>query len=158
MNQAEKDIKFMAAAIQEAKSALKSKDIPVGAVLVYNDKIIARSKNEVELQNDSTAHAELLSIKQAVNTLNYKHLHDCTLYITLEPCPMCAGAIVLARIPRIVYGTDDPKTGAVSSLFSITNDSRLNHRCEIVDGVLKDECSELLKNFFKNLRESKKND
>ena len=115
MNQAELDIKFMKAALDQARLAIETGDIPIGAVIVHEGQIIAEAKNEVELRNDSIAHAELIVIKKAINILNYKHLLDCTLYITLEPCSMCAGSIVLARIPRIVYGADDLKTGAVKS-------------------------------------------
>jgi len=143
---------FMKFAILESKKSLKSGDVPVGAIIVKDNKIISRAHNQIEKKGDSTAHAELLAIQKAIKKLGYKHLLDCTLYVTLEPCAMCAGAIVLARIPRVVFGATDPKTGACGSLYNIVNDKRLNHRCEVISGVLEDECSKLLKDFFKKLR------
>ena len=139
-------------ALSEAKKSLISADVPVGAIIVKDNKIISRAHNQIEQKGDSTAHAELLAIQKAIKKIGYKHLLDCTLYVTLEPCSMCAGAIVLARIPRVVYGATDPKTGACGSLYNIINDNRLNHRCEVISGVLEDECSKLLKDFFKKLR------
>lgn len=150
------DILFMFEAIAEAKKALASADVPIGAVIVQDGIIIGRGYNQTELLGDSTAHAELLAIKQAIKHSGYKHLLDSTIYVTLEPCAMCAGAIVLARIGRVVFGASDPKAGACKSLFSICSDERLNHRCEVVSGVLEKECATLLKDFFAELRNTKK--
>lgn len=146
---------FMNLALKEAKKSLVFHDVPVGAVIVSDGRIIGRGYNKVEKKSSSLKHAELIAIEAAIKSLKYKHLLDCTLYVTLEPCPMCAGAAVLARIKRIVYGAEDPKSGACRSLFSITEDARLNHQIEIIPGVLKHECSQLLKDFFKELRSEK---
>ena len=152
MNSDQIDIHFMKLAIAEAQKSLDTEDVPIGAVIVRNGEIIAADHNRVEETGDSTAHAELLAIKKAIAVSDYKHLIDCTMYITLEPCSMCSGAVVLARIPRLVIGADDPKAGASGSLYEITSDPRLNHRCEITRGVLQEECSKMLKDFFKKLR------
>lgn len=154
--QTKTDIKYMKEAIAEAKKATANGDAPIGAVIVRDGEIVGRGYNRVEESNDSTAHAELIAIKEAIAHTGYKHLLDCALYVTLEPCSMCSGAIVLARIPRIVYGAEDPKAGASGSLYTITEDARLNHRCEVSSGVLREECSEMLKSFFRDLREKKK--
>lgn len=146
------DIKYMKDALSEAKKSLLSEDVPIGAVIVCEDKIISRAYNQVEKKNDSTAHAEIIAIKRAVKKNGYKHLLNCTIYTTLEPCAMCAGAIVLARIKRLVFASFEPKSGASSSLFNITNDKRLNHRCQVTSGVLDLESSTLLKSFFKEIR------
>jgi tRNA(adenine34) deaminase len=151
------DEQYMRIALSEASKALNWGDVPIGAVIVKDNRIISKAYNQVERKLSPLSHAELLAINKAIKKTGYKYLLDCTLYVTLEPCPMCAGAIVLSRIPRLVYSADDPKAGACSSLFSITSDKRLNHRCEVVYGVLKDESSRLLKTFFKGLREHKKN-
>lgn len=146
------DIDFMKVAIDEARKSLDSDDVPIGAVIVRNGEVIAAEHNRVEETGDSTAHAELLAIKKAIGLSDYKHLIDCKMYVTLEPCSMCSGAIVLARIPRLFFGADDPKAGASGSLYEITSDPRLNHRCEITRGLMQKECSEMLKFFFKKLR------
>ena len=131
--------------------------MPVGAIVVTNKgEIIARAHNLREFNQCATAHAEILAIKNACAHLSQWRLSDCTLYVTLEPCFMCAGAIVLARMPTVVYGASDPKTGAVKSLGNVLNDSRLNHKCEIISGICENESSLLLKNFFKNQRKKLK--
>lgn len=152
----ERDEKFMRAAIQAASASPETGDVPVGAIIVYKDEIIASACNIVEKENDSFAHAEILVMKEAMKALGARRLPECELFVTLEPCSMCAGAIVLARPTRLVIGATDPKTGACLSLYNITTDPRLNHRCEIKSGVLEQECSEQIKNFFKELRAKKK--
>jgi tRNA(adenine34) deaminase len=147
---------FMRAALKEAHKALMSSDVPVGAVIIKDGKIIARSYNKVEKRADSISHAEINTIQSAMMKLDYKHLLDSTLYVTLEPCIMCAGAIVLARVKRLVFGAYDPKAGAVKSLYNICEDSRLNHRLEVIGGVLAEESSALLKSFFRKLRDNGK--
>jgi tRNA(adenine34) deaminase len=146
---------FMQEALTEATKSLEYEDVPVGDVIVYNGNIIGRGFNQVERLNDSLAHAEIFAIREAIYNIDYKHLIDCSMYVTLEPCAMCSGAIVLARIKNLYIGADDPKTGASGTLYSITEDSRLNHRCYVTRGVLKDDCSALLKEFFKKLRNKK---
>ena len=147
---------FMKAALEEAEQAFEEDEVPVGAVIMHEaeheGRIIARARNQRELLQDPTAHAEMVAITQAASTLGSWRLENCTLYVTLEPCPMCAGAILQARIPRVVYGATDPKAGAVQSLYQLLNDSRLNHRCEIVPGVLADECGAILTRFFQKQR------
>jgi tRNA(adenine34) deaminase len=142
------DKHFMHAAIEAAKIAEENGDVPIGAVIVHNNQIIAKAYNQREQLQDPTAHAEIIALTQAAAALENWHLNGCTMYVTLEPCPMCAGALVLARIDRLVYGCDDPKTGAVKSLYTIVQDSRLNHRLEVTSGVLADECSQILQKFF----------
>ena len=145
----------MRVALREASLALKKKEVPVGAVVVYKDKIIGRGHNQTESLNDPTAHAEILAIGAAANYLNSWRLSDAVLYVTLEPCAMCAGALVLARIKRLVFGAFDPKAGTCGSLYNLVQDKRLNHQVEIVTEVLKEDCSALLQTFFKGLREVK---
>jgi tRNA(adenine34) deaminase len=147
--------KWMRAALQEARIALKKKEVPVGAVVVYQGKIIGRGHNQTDSLNDPTAHAEILAIGAASNYLNSWRLSDADLYVTLEPCPMCAGAIVLSRIKRLTFGAYDPKNGACGSLYNLVQDKRFNHQVELASEVLQDECSELLQAFFKELREGK---
>jgi tRNA(adenine34) deaminase len=146
---------YMKEALIEAEKALKYNDVPTGAVIVCNGNIIGRGYNKVEKKQNSTAHAEMIAIKNALKSIDYKHLNECSLYVTLEPCPMCAGAIVLSRLKRLVYGAKDPKSGASGTIYSITDDSRLNHRCVVVDGVMEKECSDILKQFFIQLRKTK---
>jgi len=146
------DKRYMREAIREGKKALKSGDVPVGAAVVHEGHIIGRGHNQVELLKDPTAHAEMIAITSATGTLNEKWLREATLYVTVEPCSMCAGASVLARLKRIVYGVQDIKTGAHSSLFNLLNDPRLNHKIEVVPGVLKEECAALMIDFFEQLR------
>jgi len=147
------DEKWMRVALQEANLALKKKEVPVGAVVVYQDKIIGRGHNQTETLNDPTAHAEILAIGAAANYLNSWRLSEAVLYVTLEPCAMCAGAIVLSRIKRLVFGAFDPKAGACGSLYNLVQDARLNHQVEVVPEILKEDCSALLQTFFKELRE-----
>jgi tRNA(adenine34) deaminase len=142
----------MRAALQEARAADEEDEVPVGAVIVHEGRIIASARNQRDKLNDPTAHAEILALTQASEALGSWRLLDCTLYVTLEPCPMCAGAIVQARIPRVVYGATDPKAGACHTLFTITSDPRLNHQCQVVGGVLAEECREALRRFFARQR------
>jgi tRNA(adenine34) deaminase len=132
----------------EDLAAAAEDEVPVGAVIFRDGKILAQAHNGREQLRDPTAHAEMLAITQAASSLADWRLEGCTLYVTLEPCPMCAGAIVLARIPRVVFGATDPKAGAVRSLYRLLDDPRLNHRCEIVEGVMAQECGALLTEFF----------
>lgn len=142
----------MQEAIKQAKRALENDEVPVGAVITYQKNIIARSWNQVEILKDPTAHAEMIAITQATNFLSQKWLQDCCLYVTLEPCSMCAGAIVLARLRRLCFGTLDPKAGACGSILNITQNQNLNHQLEITRGVLADVCAQLLTDFFENKR------
>jgi len=146
------DKEYMQIAIDVAKIAEENGDVPIGAVIVYQDQIIGKAYNQREQLKDPTAHAEIIALTQAAAFLESWRLNDCTIYVTLEPCPMCAGALVLARMKRLVYGCDDPKTGAVKSLYNIVHDQRLNHRLEVTSGVLAAECSELLQEFFQKRR------
>ena len=148
--------KYMKQALAEARKALPNGDVPIGAVVVYKNNIIGRAYNQVELLGDPTAHAEMIAITSATATIGQKWLRDATLYVTVEPCSMCAGACVLARLKRVVYGVQDIKTGAHSSLFNLLNDPRLNHRVEVIPGVAKEECAALMVEFFEKLREEEK--
>ncbi len=142
------DEHFMREALKLAEKAFSENEVPIGAVIVKNESIIARGYNQRETLNDPTAHAEMIAITSAASAVGDWRLNDCTLYVTLEPCVMCAGAIVLARIGRIVYGADDPKAGAVRSLYNILEDTRLNHQPAITFGLLADKSAELLREFF----------
>jgi tRNA(adenine34) deaminase len=146
------DQRHMSLAIDQAKIAEENGDVPIGAVIVHKNQIIAKAYNQREQLQDPTAHAEIIALTQAAAALENWHLNGCTMYVTLEPCPMCAGALVLSRMDRLVYGCDDPKTGAVKSLYSIVTDERLNHRLEVVGGVLADECTKQLQDFFQKRR------
>ena len=146
------DEHFMRAAIEAAKVAEENGDVPIGAVIVHNNQIIAKAYNQKEQLQDPTAHAEIIALTQAAVAMETWRLNGCTMYVTLEPCPMCAGALVLARIDRLVYGCDDPKTGAVKSLYTIVQDNRLNHQVEVTCGILADECSQILQEFFEKRR------
>lgn len=147
--------RFMIEALAEAQKAFDIGDVPVGAVIVKDDVIIGRGHNQREFLNDPTAHAEILAIKQAAGNLGGWRLSDCEMYVTVEPCPMCAGAIVLARIRKITIGTMDPKSGACGSLMNILNDERLNHYVEISEGCMREDCQDIIKSFFKKLRHEK---
>ena len=147
---------FMKEAIKEAKRSFDSGDVPVGAVVSFENRIIGRGHNQVELLKDPTAHAEMIAITSATATINEKWLRESTLYVTVEPCSMCAGASVLARFKKLVYGVQDIKTGAHSSLFNLLSDPRLNHQIEVVPGVLKSECAHLMVEFFESIRNKKK--
>ena len=142
----------MEAALGEAQAAADEGEVPVGAVVVRGGRIIGRGHNRVESTQDPTAHAEILAIGAACQTLKSWRLEDSTLYVTLEPCHMCAGAVVLARIPRLVYGARDPKAGACGSLALVPQDLRLNHRAEIIPGVMAEECGAILEAFFRAKR------
>jgi tRNA(adenine34) deaminase len=152
MSGAEEDQQFMKLAIEQARIAEENGDVPIGAVIVHKNQIIAKAYNQREQLQDPTAHAEIIALTQAAAALENWHLNGCTMYVTLEPCPMCAGALVLSRMARLVYGCDDPKTGAVKSLYNIVTDERLNHRLEVVSGVLADECTKQLQDFFQHRR------
>ena len=147
----------MKLAIEAAKIAEDNGDVPIGAVIVYQDRIIARAYNQREQLQDPTAHAEIVALTQAAEFVGSWRLEGCTMYVTLEPCCMCAGALVLSRMDRLVYGCDDPKAGACKSLYNIVQDERLNHRLEVTSGVLADECSQQLQEFFAYRREENKN-
>jgi len=142
----------MKLALEDAQQALREDEVPIGAVIVHDGRVIARAHNQREQLHDPTAHAEMIAITQAAEALRSWRLDDCTLYVTLEPCPMCAGAIVQARIPTVVYGAADPKAGAVHTLYRLLDDRRLNHRCLIVSGVLARPCGEILTRFFQQQR------
>lgn len=146
------DNPFMEQALLEAKKALAIGEVPIGAVLVQDGVIIGRGHNQKETLKDPTAHAEIISIRQAAKTIGSWRLTGADLYVTLEPCPMCAGAIVNSRINKLFYGAEDPKTGAVSSLMNLVQDQRLNHHVEVIGGVCQESCSQLLKDFFLVLR------
>ena len=144
----------MRAALREAQASLARDEVPVGCVIVHDGLVIGRGHNQVEALQDATAHAEVLAIGAASNSLGTWRLNECTLYVTLEPCSMCAGAIVLARLGRLVYGASDPKAGGCGSVTDVTGEPRLNHRVAITPGVLADECGELLREFFRRKRKA----
>lgn len=146
----------MRLALQEAEQARQIGEIPIGAVVVKDGGVVAAGHNRRETWHDPTAHAEVIAIRRAAKTLGRWRLTGCTLYVTIEPCPMCAGAAVLARIDRLVYGAADPKGGAVGSLYNIACDERLNHRIDVAAGVLAEECADMMRSFFRSLREKKR--
>jgi tRNA(adenine34) deaminase len=148
----EMDERYMRMAIDAALVAEDNGDVPIGAVIVYENRVIARAYNQREQLKDPTAHAEIIALTQAAAFVQSWRLHGGTIYVTLEPCPMCAGALVLARLDRLVYGCADPKTGACGSLYDIVRDGRLNHRLEVTAGVLAEDCARLLQDFFKQRR------
>ncbi|OXM86448.1 tRNA-specific adenosine deaminase [Paenibacillus rigui] len=142
----------MRAAMEEAQKAEAKLEVPIGCVIVWQDQIIGRGHNLRETTCDPLAHAELIAIKQASEHLEAWRLLDCRLYVTLEPCPMCAGAIVQSRIPQVIYGTTDPKAGCAGTLMNLLQEERFNHRVDVVSGVLQEECSAMLTQFFRKLR------
>ena len=144
--------KLMKEALKEAKKAFEKEEVPVGAVIVKDGKIIARAHNLKESKNDTTCHAEILAIKKASKKLNSWRLEDCEMYVTLEPCSMCAGALIQARIKKVYIGTMDYKTGACGSVFNLLEDYKFNHKVEIETGILQEDCEKILKDFFKILR------
>jgi tRNA(adenine34) deaminase len=146
------DEHFMRRALELANQAAVQDEVPVGAIVVHENKIIATAYNQREQLADPTAHAEMIAITQAASHLGSWRLLDCTLFVTLEPCPMCAGAILQSRIPRVVYGAVDSKAGAVISLYQLLSDVRLNHRCEVIGGVLAGQCGQVLTEFFERKR------
>lgn len=156
MDLSEQDQFFMQAALTEADIAESLGEVPIGAVVVHDGQIIGRGHNLRESSQDPTTHAEVIAIRQAAQNLKSWRLIDCTLYVTLEPCVMCMGAIILARIPRLVFGCHDPKVGAVGSLYNFAEDKRFNHQVEVESGVLQQQCSEQLSHFFRQLRDKKK--
>src|SRR3954469_5212253 len=145
---------WMAEAIALAREAMELREVPIGCVVVHepSGRIIGRGYNRRETDHDPTAHAEILALREAAKSQNHWRLLDCALVVTLEPCPMCAGAIVNARVPRLLYGCDDPKAGAVRTLYQLCTDGRLNHRVEVTPGVRADECADLLRTFFQRQR------
>jgi tRNA(adenine34) deaminase len=147
---------YMQEALKEAQKAFQEDEVPVGAVVVHNNQIIARGHNQVERLKDPTAHAEMIAITSAANYLGTKWLNQASLYVTIEPCSMCAGALVLARIKNLYFGASDPKTGASGSVTNIVNHKKLNHRIKVTKGILQVECSSLLKDFFKKKRKKSK--
>jgi tRNA(adenine34) deaminase len=147
------DEKWMRHALAEAQLALKKNEVPIGAVVVYEDKIIGRGHNQVESLNDPTAHAEIIAIGAASNFLNSWRLSGCSIYVTIEPCAMCAGAIVLSRLDRLIFGARDPKAGACGSLYNIVQDIRLNHQVQIISYILEQECRQMLSAFFEKIRQ-----
>lgn len=147
-----KDEHFMAIALKWAERTAKYGDVPVGCVIVKDGVIIGKAYNQVEKNRNPLAHAEMLALNKAFKKLGVKQLTGCRVYVTLEPCAQCAGALVLARVSELIYGTDDPKAGACRTLFNICDDSRLNHRMKITNGIMQIECSKILKDFFNELR------
>ncbi|QHJ69740.1 tRNA adenosine(34) deaminase TadA [Planococcus halotolerans] len=156
MNGLELDQHYMKMAIEEANKAAAKGEVPIGAVIVRDGEVIARAHNLRETTQNAVTHAELLAIQQACEELGSWRLENTILYVTLEPCPMCAGAILQSRIPRVVYGARDVKAGSVDSLYRLLNDDRFNHQCVVKENVLADECGGLLTQFFRGLREKKK--
>ena len=152
----EKNIKFMKEAITQAKKAEAILEIPVGAIIVKDNKIIARAYNQKETKFDSTKHAEIIAIQKASKKLKSWRLSDCEMYVTLEPCSMCAGALIQSRIKKVYIGAMDEKTGSCGSVFNLLKDYKFNHNVDIEYGVCKEECEKILKDFFKKLREKKK--
>ncbi len=148
--------RYMHEALKLAEEAAENGEVPVGAVVVFENRIIGKGSNRRETDNLPTAHAEIIAIEEAARELESWRLENCTLYVTLEPCIMCSGTIVQARIPYVYYGARDPKAGGVVSLYSVLQDSRLNHQAEVHGGILENECSSILKDFFKKIRSDKK--
>ena len=151
-----KDHFYMQQALIEAQKAAELGEVPIGAIIVYQDEIIARAHNLRETSQNALTHAESMAIQEACNKIGSWRLEDTTLYVTLEPCPMCAGAILQSRVPRVVYGARDVKAGCVDSLYRLLNDERFNHECDVTEGVLAEECGQILTDFFRTLRERKK--
>ncbi len=142
----------MELALQQANAAYSEDEVPVGCIIVLGERVIGAAHNQREMLKDPTAHAEILAITQAAEALNDWRLEECAMYVTLEPCPMCAGAIVQARIPLVVYGATDPKAGAASSLYNLLNDQRLNHQAQVIGGIMSEKCGGLLTQFFAEKR------
>ncbi len=146
----------MKLALHEAKKAHEKKEVPIGAVIVKNGQVIARAHNLKETKKDPTAHAEILVIQEAARTLETWRLDDCELYVTIEPCPMCAGAMVQSRIKKLIIGAMEPKFGAAGSIFNIVSHPKLNHKIEVIQGIMEEECSQLMQDFFQRLRQKRK--
>ena len=151
----ENDIKYMKMALAEARKAYQRAEVPIGAVVVCDDQVVGRGFNLREQTQDPTSHAEMIALREAAENEASWRLEDCQLYVTLEPCPMCAGAILQSRIKRLVYGASDPKAGAVKSLYQLLDDDRFNHQVEVEAGVMEAESAQLLKDFFRELRQRK---
>jgi len=151
----EDDIKYMKMALAEARKAYQRAEVPIGAVVVCNDQVVGRGFNLREQTQDPTSHAEMIALREAAANEASWRLEDCQLYVTLEPCPMCAGAILQSRIKRLVYGASDPKAGAVKSLYQLLDDDRFNHQVEVEAGIMEAESAQLLKDFFRELRQRK---
>lgn len=151
----DKDIKFMREAIKQAKKAYAIEEVPIGCVIVQEDKIIARGYNKRNTKKNTLAHAEMIAIEKACKKLGDWRVEDCTMYITLEPCPMCAGAIVQARIPRVVIGTRNQKAGCAGSVLNLLQVQKFNHQVELTEGILQEECSQMMKDFFREMRKRK---
>ncbi|MDN7247603.1 tRNA adenosine(34) deaminase TadA [Planococcus shenhongbingii] len=156
MNGIEQDHYYMGLAIEEAQKAAAKGEVPIGAVIVHEGKVIARAHNLRETTQNAVTHAELLAIQEACQQIGSWRLENTNLYVTLEPCPMCAGAILQSRIPRVIYGARDAKAGSVDSLYRLLNDDRFNHQCDVTENVMAEECGGLLTQFFRTLREHKK--
>ncbi|MFD2628094.1 tRNA adenosine(34) deaminase TadA [Oceanobacillus kapialis] len=152
------DEKYMYEAMKQAKKAGAKREVPIGAVIVFQDEVIATGFNEREASQTTLSHAELIAIEEANKKIGSWRLEDCTLYVTLEPCPMCAGAIVQSRIKRVVYGAPDPKAGCAGTLMNLLEEERFNHQVEVTSGVLEEECGTLLRDFFRELRKRKRNE
>uniref|UniRef100_UPI0036F4143A tRNA adenosine(34) deaminase TadA n=1 Tax=Rubripirellula amarantea TaxID=2527999 RepID=UPI0036F4143A len=149
------DAHWMTRALEQALEAERAEEVPVGAIIVRDNQIIAAARNERESLKDPTAHAEMIAITQAAAAMEDWRLEECTMFVTLEPCLMCAGAILQSRIPRVVFGARDPKGGAVESLYTVLQDPRLNHRCEVISGIMAEPCGQILTEFFSNRRGKK---
>jgi len=143
---------YMTEALKEAHKALEADEVPVGAVIVHEGRVIGRAHNQIKLLKDPTAHAEMIAITQAASYLESERLINTTMYVTIEPCSMCAGALVLSRVKRLIYGASDPKTGACGSVFNIAANRKLNHKIKVEKGILESDCAGLLKEFFKKKR------
>ena len=152
----ENQVTFMRLALREAERARREREVPVGAIVVRDGRVIARAHNRPIHLKDPTAHAEVLALRRAARKVGNYRLSGCTLYVTIEPCAMCAGAMVQARLKRVVFGASDPKAGAGGSVLSVLNHPRLNHRVEVTEGVLGEDCAAILKKFFRNKRKKKK--
>ncbi|MFC3523291.1 tRNA adenosine(34) deaminase TadA [Marinococcus halophilus] len=148
---------WMQEAIREAKQAEAAGEVPIGAVIVYQNEVIGRGRNRREEDQQASAHAEMIAIQEACTFLNSWRLEECTLYVTLEPCPMCAGAIVQARVPSVVFGAHDPKAGCAGTLMNLLQEERFNHRCDVTAEVERSACADLLISFFRQMRDQKKN-
>ena len=156
MDNSDQDQAFMQAALRQAEAARALGEVPIGAVIVLDNEIIGCGYNLRETSNDPTTHAEMVAIRQAADHIGHWRLLETTLFVTLEPCVMCMGAIILARIPRLVYACRDPRAGAVGSIYDFAQDERFNHKVEVTEGVLGEECSQMLSGFFRQLRAGKK--
>lgn len=148
---------YMKMALELAEQAYAAGEVPVGAVIVCDGRVVGAAYNQREQLHDPTAHAEMIAITQAAESLANWRLQACSLYVTLEPCPMCAGAALNARIPQVIYGATDPKAGAVGSVFKLLSDARLNHRAEVIQGIMQDQCGEILSRFFRKRRDKPEN-